>query len=177
MREEMFSGSHDRRHARFIVGAKQRSTRRRDDVVPDLRRQLGPVRRPQHRRWIVGQHDVVAGPVAMHEWCDPGAAHFRRGIHVRQEPDGWRGNAGRGGDGREQVAVLVACDVGQPEFAELASQVIEQHELSRRRRHRCGGLIGASIERDVSKEAIEHRHRRSGEQSGDRCESARWTSR
>ena len=69
MRHQVLGRRHDRRDARLVVGAEQRRPRRRDDVVPDLRRELGLDRRragrpcgssgstmsrPSQARWTIG---------------------------------------------------------------------------------------------------------------------------
>ena len=87
MRDEIVGGGDDLRDAGLVVGAEQRRARCRDDVVPDLCRQLRMVRRAQHRRWIVGQHDVASVPVAMHDRRDTSRRHLRRRIDMRDEPD------------------------------------------------------------------------------------------
>ena len=97
MRDQVLGRSHDRRDAGLVVRAEQRRARRRDDVVPDLRGEFGPIRRAQHRRRIVGQHDVVAVPVPVHDRHDAGAAHLGRRVDVREKPDGWSGDAGVAG--------------------------------------------------------------------------------
>ena len=63
-------GDNDRRTPGLVVGAEQRRPRRRDDVVPDLRRERRVVGGAENRGGIVGEDDVAAVPGAVNDWLD-----------------------------------------------------------------------------------------------------------
>ena len=70
MRHQVLGRGHDLGDAGLVVGAEQRRARGGDDVVADLRGERGIVGGAQHRRRIVGQHQVAAVVVAVDDRLD-----------------------------------------------------------------------------------------------------------
>ena len=99
----------------------------------------------------------------MHDRLDAGAAHLRRRVHVRDEPeDGHVALAGRRRDGRRHVPVLVHPGVVQPERLELGDQVAEQDELPGRAWVSVCPFAGLGVVPDVPEEPVEDRSGHNG---------------
>jgi hypothetical protein len=111
MRHQVLGSGDDRGNAGLVVRAEQRRPRRRDDVVADLRGEIGQIRGAKDSRGIVRENDVPPVPPAMDDGLHERAGHLGRRVDVRDEPDRRDLLRGRGGDGGHQITVLVQGDV------------------------------------------------------------------
>ena len=157
VRHEVLRRRDDFGDARLVVGSQERRSGPRHDVVADLRRQRGIVGETQHRRVIIGEDEIPSVVLTMHERLDAGAAHFRRRVHVSDEPDRrHRRLACRRRDGSRHVAVRVHGRVGEPQLAQLGGQISQQHELLVGTRISRRALVGLRVVPHVAQEAIKN---------------------
>ena len=84
MAQQVVGHRHDDRHARLVVGAQDRAAGGRDDVVADLRAQVGAQFGHQYQQRILGEDDRVALVIAVHAWLDAVAGDACHRVHVRQ---------------------------------------------------------------------------------------------
>ena len=121
VRQQIFRGGHDFRHARLVVGAQQRRAVGVDQRVPLEEGQLRELRN-LHRQLAV-QGDVAAVVLLDHAGFHLLAAHVRRGVHVGDEADhGGVPASRRGRDRAHHVAVLVHRHLGHAEGLHLVAQ-------------------------------------------------------
>ena len=121
VRQEVFRGGHDLRHARFVVGAQQRRAVGVDERVTLEEGQFGKIRDP-HRQLAV-QRNVAAVVFFDDAGFHLLAAHVGRGVHVGDEADdGGVLTPFGNGDRAHHVAVPVHRDLGHPEGLHLVAQ-------------------------------------------------------
>ena len=149
----------DLRDAGLVVGAEQRQPRRRHDIVPELRGELGDLARAQHRRRIVGKHQIppIVGP--MNQGMDVRSRHLGRRVHVGHQSDD-RNVMGHGrGNGGHHVSVLVEGNVLEADLAKFLDEDPHQHELAGCARNVSRSFVRAGVNDGVAKEAVEDGHR------------------
>ena len=153
MRDQVRDRRHDLGDARLVVGAEQRRAVARDQIVPDVIRQLREFSTGDHLPLVAGEHDLAA-LVADALRLDVRAGDVGRRVDVREEPD--RRHVVRDGRGhrREEIAVLVEVDVREPERQQLVAQQPQQVPLLLRRRE-CGRvLVGLRVDPRVPHQAL-----------------------
>ena len=88
MRDEVRGRRDDLRDAGLVVGAEQRRARRGDDVVADLLGERRDLRQTQHGgRIVAAARDRGRRSARWTIGFDARAAHLRRRVDVRDEPD------------------------------------------------------------------------------------------
>ena len=157
VREQELRGRHDLGDARLVVCAEQRRAGCGHDVVPHLPGELRDLVRTQHDIARIRQHEVAPVIGAVNDRPDTGAAHHRRCIDVRNEPD--RRNVRPGDRGRNSghhVAVLVDARVLSADAAQFGGEIPQQDELFAGAGTGSRRLVGLRVVADVAQEAIEH---------------------
>src|SRR5579884_292623 len=152
LRGEMGDRGHDLGHAGLVVGSEQRRPVGRDQLVPDVVRELRRLLRAD-RLTRVAERDLAA-PVAQALRRDAPPAHLARRVDVREERDRRHLVLHRGRECRGHVAVLVERRVGEAQPLELVAEEPQQHELALGARVRVRLLVGLRIETDVAEEAL-----------------------
>ena len=130
MRDEIGRRAHDFGDTGFVVGPEEGRPRGGHDIVAHLLGERRVLCQPQHGRRVVGQHEIAPVVPAMDDRPDVRAAHLRRCIDVRDEPDRRHAGLGRRGrNRRRQVAVLIEARVDEAQAAQLLRQVAEEDKL------------------------------------------------
>ena len=97
----------------------------------------------------------------MNDGPDVCAGHFRRRVHVRDEPDGRNAALARGRrNGGGHVPELVNGRVGDAERAQFRRQIAQQQELFVGARVSGRGFVRLGVVPDVTEEAVQNRGHR-----------------
>ena len=115
MRDQVRDRRHDLGDARLVVGAEQRRAVARDQVVPDVIRQLRRVLEGDHLPLVAGEHDLAA-LVADALRLDVRAGDSGDVSTCARNPIAGTSCVDGRGHRREEIAVLVEVDVREPEL-------------------------------------------------------------
>ncbi len=154
VRGQVGDRGHDLGHAGLVVGAQQRVAAGGHDVVAGLAGQHRHVRRVEHRA-AARQLDAGAVVVAVHDRLHARARRVRGDVDVGDQPDGVRG-AVRGGQGGEDVAVVVERGVVEADRAQLVDEHPREVELAGGARAPGAVARGLRVDADVAQEALQH---------------------
>ena len=166
---------HDLGDAGLVVGAQQRVAAGGHDVVALLARQLGHVRRVEHRV-VARQLDRAAGVGAVDDRLDARAGRVGARVDVGDEPDHRRVAVDGAGERGHHVAVVVELGVLEADRLELLDEHAREVELARRARSAPVAVAaGLAVDAHVALEAVQEvggellgqrrgieRHRRGG---------------
>ncbi len=165
MRHQPFRRGHDLGDTALVVRSEERGAGRRHDVVTDTVAEVRHVGHPQDGGRIVGQHEIAPVIGAMHDRCDAGAAHFRRGVDMGDEPNYRHAGLARGrGNGRHHVAMAVDVGVGKTHGPQFGREQPQQRELPGRARIAVRAFARLGVVGNVAEEAFEDGHQ-SGSQA------------
>ena len=154
VREQVAGDGHHDGDAGLVVGAEQRRAAGGDDVVADLSGQVGRLLGRQHKVGRVGEADRAAVVAAVHDRLHAGGVELRRGVDMREQPDG-RGRLGQGRrQRREERAVAGQPDVARPHRRQLVAQHVEERELPLAARRGRRGVVALRVDRRVADQPL-----------------------
>ena len=142
--------------AGLVVGAEQGGAGGGDDGTSELLEQVGVLGGLEDGGGVIGEVEILALVVGVHDGLDAGAAHLGGGIDMGHETDGRHALFGGGrGDGGEDVTVIEELDLGAADGAELIGEVAEEVPLLGRAGRRRRVEVGLRVEGDVAEEAFD----------------------
>ena len=154
VRQQVFRHGHDDGDAGLVVSAEQRCAAGRHDVVANLVRQVGRLLGREHLRRVVGQHDVAAVIVAVHDGLDAAGVVGRRRVHMRQKRDDRRAGLYSRRDGGKHSTVVGQRHLLRADLLQLLDEQVEQVELDRRARRGRRLFIRLRVDLAVAHQAF-----------------------